>query len=274
LGLRLCDWATGDKKRQRLGYTKKEADREYIRLIERMESKTHIPKSALTFADALDAYEKWCEQRLEVKDRMEAGTLARLRHSMNVHLRPDLGHVYLKDMDTPTVEAYLFEKAKKYRTMHFECYQVIKSALDRAVKIDMLPISPLSVKKIWLPPRPKSTRKIPTIGEGRALWHALVREENPRLRAHSFETRICGISLAMFGGMCAGEISGLQWENVDFIHCVLFVGHSLSIHGGLKGPKTKDRERYIPLSQEMNEWLTRGCSATGAPRDRACLCGR
>ena len=61
------DWATGDKRRQRLGYKEKDAELEYIRFNERMETKTHMPTAGRTFGDALDEYERWCEERWRLR---------------------------------------------------------------------------------------------------------------------------------------------------------------------------------------------------------------
>ena len=241
--------ADTDKKKREAAY------HDFRRLVE--SGGKHVSKANLTLNDAMDEYEKWCQQRLAVKDRMEDGTLVKIRDTMRAHLRPDLGTVKLKDMTTPMIQTYLYKKAEKHKTMHSECYQVIKSALDRAVWLDMLSISPLDVKKIWLPPTPPSTRTVPTIEEGRTLWNALEREIETyrRIPYHSFANNMACTSLAMFGGMCAGEMAGLQWENVNFTEGHIYVAHSLSRHGGLKGPKVKDRHRYIPLSPEMNKWL-------------------
>ena len=270
----VCDYThplTGKKKREKIAEAdanKKERDKAYRDFENKLESGQRVGKSNLTFGDALDAYEKWCEQRLAVRDRMEHGTLVRLRHSMNAHLRPDLGSTPLGKIDAPMVEAYIYKKAEKYKAMPFELYHTIKCALDRAVWEDMISISPLSVKKLRLPPRPKSTRSIPTMEEGRALWHAIEREgrENARMRPHSHVNRMATTALAMFGGMCAGEIAGLQWEHVDFIDGYIYVEHSLSRHGGLKGPKTLDRHRFLIMSQEMNQWLTEIAQRDNHPR--------
>ena len=259
----ICDYCcplTGKKKRKLIApadTNKKKREALYHDFRHWLDDGTHVTKSNLTFNDALDAYEKWCEQRRSIDDRMSAGTLVRIRHAMKVHLRPELGKVKLKDMTTPMIETYLYTKAEQYKTMHFECYQVTKSALDRAVKLDMLSISPLDVKKIWLPPRHASTRTIPTIEEGRALWNALEREIETyrRIPYHSFANNMACTSLAMFGGMCAGEMAGLQWEDINFTEGYVSVEHSLSRYGGLKGPKVKDRHRLVPLSPEMNKWL-------------------
>ena len=57
------------------------------------------------------------------------------------------------------------------------------------------------------------------------------------------------MALAMFGGMSAGEISGLQWEHVNFVEGLIWVQHSLSRFGGIegtKGPVTPSRYPDVP----------------------------
>ena len=75
------DWDTGDKKRQKLGVAgkKKEAEAEWIAFRQRMESKTHTPRSTRTFGDALDEYERWCEERWRLKQKMSGVRLVVIR---------------------------------------------------------------------------------------------------------------------------------------------------------------------------------------------------
>ena len=123
---------------------------------------------------------------------MSAGSLERICHAIRVHLRPDLGSVLLSGITSQMVQTYVYKKSESYREMHFELYQQIKGTLQRAVWEDLLSISPLDVKKVRMPQRPRSTRTIPTIEEGRALWQALEHEgrSNARISSHCNITRM------------------------------------------------------------------------------------
>ena len=261
----VCDYAhplTGRKTQRKFAEAdanQKDRERLYHDFRHSLTDGRLITRENATFADALDRYEKWCEQRRTANDRMSAGSLERIRHAIRVHLRPDLGSVLLSGITSPMVQTYVYKKSESYREMHFELYQQIKATLQRAVWEDLRSISPLDVKKVRMPQRPRSTRTIPTIEEGRALWQALEHEgrSNARISSHCNITRMTTVALAMFGGMSAGEISGLQWEHVNFVEGLIWVQHSLSRFGGLKEPKAPSRHRDILMSQEMNEWLTR-----------------
>jgi integrase len=107
--------------------------------------------------------------------------------------------------------------------------------------------------------------------EGRALYHAIEREgrSNGRISSHCNISRMTTVALAMFGGMSAGEMAGLQWEDINFLEVDngpwIRVAHSLCRHVGLKQPKASSRRRYIPMSQEMNRWLTETAKRDGYP---------
>lgn len=177
-----------------------------------------ITQENATFVDALDRYLKRCEQLHKAQDRMSAGSLERIHHTIRKHLKPDLGDMLLSKITSPLIEDYIYKKkAQGYRTKHFDIYQTIRSALKRAVWEDLISISPLEVKHVRLPPYPESRTGMPTIEEGRAFWHALEREgrTNARISSHCHITRMTSVALSMFGGMSCGEMCGLQWEYVN-----------------------------------------------------------
>ena len=269
----VCDYAcplSGKKKQKKIaeaGANKKDRERLYHDFGRALIDGRMITQENATFGDALDRYEKWCEQRYETKDRMSAGSMERIGHAIRVHLRPDLGHMLLKDISSPFVQNYVYKKSLNYRALHFELYQQIRLTLQRAVWEELISISPLEVKKVRMPQRPRSTRTIPTIEEGRALYHALEHEgrTNARISSHCNISRMTTVALSMFGGMTAGEMAGLQWEQVDFVEGLVTVHHSLSRFGGLKEPKAPARYRPIVMSKEMNYWLTETAKRDGYP---------
>ena len=269
----VCDFTcplSGKRKRRKIaeaGANKKDRERLYHDFRHSLTDGRMITRENATFGDAIDLYEKWCEQRHATGDRMSAGSMERIAHAIRVHLRPDLGHMLLEDFSSPLVQDYVYRKSETYRALHFELYQQIALILDRAVWQDLLSISPLDVKKVRMPQRPRSTRTIPTVEEGRALYHALEHEgrSNGRISSHCNISRMTTVALSMFGGMRAGEMAGLQWENIDFIERMISVRHSLSRYGGLKEPKAASSYRYIVMSPEMNYWLTETGKRDGYP---------
>jgi hypothetical protein len=91
----VCDYAcplSGKKKRQKIaeaGANKKDRERLYHDFGRSLTDGRFVTKESATFNDALDGFERWCEQRHRTKDRMSAGRLEKVRDALRVHLRPD-----------------------------------------------------------------------------------------------------------------------------------------------------------------------------------------
>ena len=69
-----------------------------------------------------------------------------------------------------------------------------------------------------------------------------------------------GILLALCTGMRIGEVCALRWEDVDFIHRVIYVRYTVGRIYNCKlrmtekifsSPKTKDSFREIPISKQL-----------------------
>jgi hypothetical protein len=98
---------------------------------------------------------------------MSGGHLKGIQDAIRLYIRPALGHIRLKDLDTHMVQNLLNDLALRYSFVHRKCDLVITEALNRAVFLDHLGISP-KVRKPWrTPPQPPSDTSIPTIEEGR-----------------------------------------------------------------------------------------------------------
>jgi len=71
------------------------------------------------------------------------------------------------------------------------------------------------------------------------------------------------ILLALRTGMRQGEIRGLQWESIDWEHRLIAVRHSLCDYSGqLTSPKS-DRERYVPLDDDVFNLLAARRQSSG-----------
>ena len=283
------DWGTGDKKRQKLGYKKKDAEREYLRFNESMESKAHTPKSARTFGDALDAYERRCEERnrnwvraglpsRRDPEYLASGTLYVTRSYIESNVRPQIGHIRLDALTTADhLQPLINDLTERFAAAHERIAQIIKLTLEY-IKEDLgwITRSPLEIKKLKIPPRRQPHTSIPTIEEGRAIWHSL-QERAPGEQEHAHLNRVAAFALAMFGGCEKGVIAGLHWEDVDWVNGVINIRRSWSRYsssarssaaGTLKGPKTQFRVRTIPMAAEIygslgNCWNRDGRLSTG-----------
>jgi integrase len=66
------------------------------------------------------------------------------------------------------------------------------------------------------------------------------------------------IKVLLYTGMRSGECLALQWEDIDFVNCLIHIRHNLADVGGkhwLDTPKTKNSIRTIGLSDKLKEIL-------------------
>jgi integrase len=251
------DWSSGDKLRHKCGAAgkKKDAEAEWIKFRASMESKTHTPNSTRTFGDALDDYLEWCEQRWRLK-QLSGASVKSYEARIRLHIRPALGHIRLVDVDTHIVQKFLNDMAGDNGCLHTSCDETIKEVFKRSVYLDHLAMSPYTRKPWIVPPRAPSNKSIPTIEEGRALWHAL-QERTPREHNHTYFNRVAAVAMAMFGGCERGVVAALMWDDIDWIGGVVNLRRSWSpSRDGIKAPKNKYRVRTIPMAQEIRTWLS------------------
>jgi len=79
----------------------------------------------------------------------------------------------------------------------------------------------------------------------------LTMDECERLLAHAEGVVFEMILLALRTGMRQGEIRGLQWESIDWENRILAVRHSLCDYGNQLTTPKSNRERYVPLADEV-----------------------
>ena len=79
----------------------------------------------------------------------------------------------------------------------------------------------------------------------------LTSEESAALLAHAKGAVLEMILLALRGGLRQGEIRGLQWDSIDWESRTLVVRHSRCDYGKILTSPKSNRERTIPLSQDV-----------------------
>jgi integrase len=163
------------------------------------------------------------------------------------------------------VERFLVGLATRYKTVHRICNDVIKQVFKRAVRVGNLAISPANRKGWDAPPLPAAETSIPTLEEGRALWHA-IQERAPGERVHTHINQVAAIALAMWGGMERGVLAALMWEDVDWVRGVIKICRSWGPwRDGIKATKTKFRIRQIRIGPEIRSSLTTLWERDGKP---------
>ena len=191
------DWTTGDKKRQKLGYKKKESDREYIRFVETMESRLIrrdrllrlVTPSMPTSGAVRRGLWNWVRAGMPSRRDLEwlaAGTLYVTKTYIASHIRPHVGHIRLSHLTTVDhLQPLINDLAARFSAAHERIAQIVRLTLEY-IKEDLgwIARSPLEIKKLKIPPRRQPNTSIPTIEQGRKLWQC-VQERAPAEQEHA-----------------------------------------------------------------------------------------
>jgi integrase len=68
--------------------------------------------------------------------------------------------------------------------------------------------------------------------------------------------------LALHGGMRRGEIFGLRWNDIDFLHNRIYINHSYD------GPTKNGKSRKVPMSKELEKSLLNCYNLTEGGNDK------
>lgn len=155
----------------------------------------------------------------------------------------------------------------------------LKGILDRAVEDGLIAKSPVpsTLKASILQDREVQEREVPTFDQVKALCRAA--EEGGSF-ADRHVKRVCGrkklrpapwlamaIRLGVDTGLRAGELSGLQWQDVDLdARTVRVERQCIKRLGSCSGLKTRRSRRVVPLSRAMVRELE-GWAADRGPTD-------
>jgi integrase len=122
-------------------------------------------------------------------------------------------------------------------------YAVLRTAMTKGVRMGLVRINPCT--DIDLPRARRKEMLVLTPDEVRALAEAI----DPHYRAW--------IYVAALTGLRAGELAGLQWQDVDLLHGVLHVRRALKdVNGRLElGPTKTHTERTISFRAFLREVL-------------------
>jgi integrase len=180
-------------------------------------------------------------------------TVENYRHCIEYHLVPEFDGYKLCDLNNKTFQKFVDDMALAgSKAMHESVAVAIKEVLKFATE------------QGWYVPDPREkklrARRVPAeivVPERQdlAAYMDSLKVKHGRERPFAREIRQAAGAMGLYAGLREGEVCGLQWENVDLVAGVIKVRHSLSRHGGLKGPKTKAGIRDVPMHQEVYEAL-------------------
>lgn len=155
----------------------------------------------------------------------------------------------------------------------------LKGILDRAVEDGLISKSPVpsALKSSILQDREVQEREVPTFDQVKAMCRAAEKGgefADKRVKKVAGRTKLrpapwlaMAIRLGVDTGLRAGELSGLQWQDVDLTARTVRVERQcIKKLGVCSGLKTKRSRRVVPLSRAMAKEL-RGWKADRGPED-------
>jgi len=174
----------------------------------------------------------------------------RKRDVLRTSLVPYFGKTYLDAISKKDIELYKAleqGKGRGNKTINNKL-TVLRKCLTTAHDWGALAKAPPAIKQLKCPP---------------PITDFLTQEEAERLLAHAQGVIYEMILAALRTGMRRGEIRGLQWEAIDWDNRILTVRHSFCDYTqGLTSPKS-NRERHIPLADDLYQVLRARRKATG-----------
>jgi integrase len=187
---------------------------------------------------------RWIENDVEVNG--EGKTHQEYEAAVRLYISPFIGHIKLSKLDGEQLVAWQGTLKKKGFTpnMRHRSIKVLSVALNKAVKLRLIPFSPCNVLD-----KPKLTRKEVTPLEPEQCAKLFAACESHRLGDL--------IVLAAMTGLRKGELFALNWNAVNLNEGVVVVRKTLQELRGLtlKEPKTSAGKRVVSLDPVAVEAL-------------------
>jgi integrase len=219
--------------------TKREAQAELTRLLNRKNEGTYVDPTKMTVAEYL---EHWLA--VDIDRRVAGMTAYRHRGIVRHQLIPRLGTIPLRNLTAMHIEAFEAELLRKGSVKKgggltaqsiLHVHRTLSQALNHAVRTGVLFKNPAEQVK---PPRPPRREIV-----------ILTKPEVATLLAQAGGLHLA-VLVAVTTGMRRGELLGLRWADLDLKAGRLTVNQSLERIGGkvaFKPPKTSTSRRTITL---------------------------
>lgn len=239
------------KRRLKTFDKKKDADSHRNKVETELSKGTHTAaSSSITVQQAAADWQAELDQRLAA-GALRKGTVVMRGVYVRHHILPFLGTKKLADLDVRILQQWandlLYHKEKpRARESVIHAIGCLRFILDTAHLHGKVGRNVLREIKIRVPHEFKDETTIPTKDEIRVL---LTKSEG-MLRVLLY--------LAVFTGMRAGEIRGLDWSRVNFDERVIEVRQAADSWGWIGKPKSSAGIRDIPIGptllQELRIW--------------------
>jgi integrase len=226
------------RRRLKTFATKKEADAWAITARHEVKQGVHTPASvSITVAEAFARWIVDCEA-----NGLEYGTLLQRRQHLNLHVAPFIGREKLSTLTMPRVHQFDRElrEAGRSLAMRRKVITNLKTALTFAQGQGLVAQNVARGMKVKSDSRSKPGKlkagvDFPTKEEIRALL------DNVPERWRAF------FVVAIFTGLCASELRGLRWADIDLDAGKLTVSQRADSWFEIGPPKSAAGKRDIPL---------------------------
>jgi len=182
------------------------------------------------------------------KPHLRENSLYSIRYVLNQHILPYIGGCRLRDITPMQIQAIMAGLSGKSNSLQAKVLMNLRSIFNVAMENGLVAKSPVSG---MLKPTGKATQEKETLTADECET-LLTRVQNTRARTF--------LLMALHTGMRRGEILGLQWKDIDFKKKVIHVQHNAVVKEGettvSEDMKTKAGKRNVPLSEELEAWLS------------------
>ena len=176
---------------------------------------------------------------------LKEGTVYNYKSAYNNHIKPVLGNVRVKDINTPRLTQFVQSLKLQPETVR-KIYVVLQSIFHRGVEQGFIRDTPC--RNVILP-KNRNKKKKPVLDEEQTRRFMKLIEEkkcDPDIK------RI--IKVLLYTGMRCGECLALSWNDINFEEMTISIEHNLADVGGkhwLTTPKTESSIRTIGMSQTL-----------------------
>lgn len=242
-GAALVELTNGTRKRIHIyGKTRQEVHNRLEEKLVQARKGVRTPERDQTLAAYLDS---WLHQVVAIKNRPR--TIEWYTMIVRVHIRPAIGHIRLSTLAPHHVQRMLnaeLDKGASNRTVH-AIRQVLRAALSRAEREEL--VFRNAAKLVEIP-----------------AWHRKSITPWTPEQATTFLDTTCdhrwhgAFLMLLTYGMRKGEVLGLRWRSIDFVHNRFRVDQTLQrINSELTlGPvKTDAGRRDLPLTEGVSRVL-------------------
>jgi integrase len=216
-----------------------------LRVIEEAkEREQQIIKPEMVIIPTIDEYQaRWLEE-LERTD-LKRSTKISYKFQITKYVVPAFGNYCLDKLDYPRLKTWVIEQAKTYSKDSVRLMvAALRTMLEESVREGLIPANPVrSLGKFYRSARRVKERVDPFTIEELHLIEEKCRERFP-------EYYIFILCMARTG-MRIGEVTALQWIDMDFANNYITVRRNIPHHRQVQTTKTAASQRKVDMSPEL-----------------------